>query len=258
MIELDGVSKMYAGGVTALESVDLQIGQGEMVMVVGPSGSGKSTLLFTVGAMLRPTTGAVKLGDTNVYRLSGGKRAALRRQRLGFMFQTFNLVPYLDCLDNVALPATLDGRPRAASIERARAMLARLGMSQRLHHRPEELSVGERQRVALCRSLVNDPDVLLADEPTGNLDGALTAEVIDLLREANRRGQTIVMATHDTHVAELGTRVIGLDNGQVVFDRAPRAKRRRKEKGKRGKRTAGARRRADLPGGGAEGQEPAA
>ncbi|MBI5481726.1 MAG: ABC transporter ATP-binding protein [Deltaproteobacteria bacterium] len=222
MIDVRRVSKRFAGrggrAVAALVDVDLRVQAGELVMVTGPSGSGKSTLLFTLGAMLKPTSGEVFLGDTSLYRVSPGRRAELRRTRLAFVFQTFNLIPYLTCLANVALAASLAGRARAASLDRARTLLGRLGLGARLHHRPAELSVGERQRAALCRSLVNDPEVLLADEPTGNLDEPMTDEVMRLLADLRDGGLTIVMATHNLRVARLGTRVVALREGRVADD----------------------------------------
>lgn len=222
MIQVDHASKLFPGKngspITALRDISLDIDPGEFVMIVGPSGSGKSTLLFTVGGMQHPSEGKVLFAGTDVYSLSSTKRAALRRTRIGFVFQTFNLVPYLNCLDNVVVPAVLAGKPRGASLRRARELLDRLGLSQRLKHRPSELSVGERQRVALCRSLINDPDVILADEPTGNLDETMTAEVMDILRSLNKNGQTILMATHDPRLAEQGTRLVALRDASVEQD----------------------------------------
>ncbi len=226
MIKLDRTTKEFATRnghpVFALKDVDLEIHPGEFVMVVGPSGSGKSTLLFTVGGMQHPSEGSVFLGDTDIYGLSPAQRARLRRTRIGFVFQTFNLIPYLDCLDNVVVPAVLDGVPRHTAIDRAHDLLERLGLGLRLKHRPAELSVGERQRVALCRSLINEPEVILADEPTGNLDSVMTDEAMQILRDLNANGQTIIMATHDLNLAEKGTRVIALRDGLVEEDRPSR------------------------------------
>ena len=226
MIKLDHATKAFAAKnghpVVALQDVSLEIEPGEFLMVRGPSGSGKSTLLFTVGGMQRPTGGSVFFGDTDLYRLSAAKRAQLRRTHIGFVFQTFNLIPYLNCLDNVIVPAVLSGKPRGKSIEKAGKLLARFGLSDRLKHRPAELSVGERQRVALCRSLINAPQVILADEPTGNLDRGMTDEVMDVLRDLNARGQTIIMATHNLELAEKGTRVVALDTGFIEEDRPSR------------------------------------
>lgn len=219
MLELVDISKTYSGRnglpVSALRNVNIKVCEGEFVSVVGPSGSGKSTLLFVIGAMLRPTEGQVVFNSTNVYGLSAGRRASLRRSRIGFVFQTFNLIPYLTCLENVVLPAILAGETRQASVERAKKLLDRLGLSHRLSHRPAELSVGERQRVALCRSTVNRPRLLLADEPTGNLDVSMRDQVSRLLRELNAEGQTIITVTHDPSMAKAGTRVLGLREGMI-------------------------------------------
>ena len=223
MIRMDNASKVFPAKngrrVAALRQITLEIQRGEFVMVVGPSGSGKSTLLFTVGGMQHPTEGSVCFGDTNLYDLSPSRRAALRRTRIGFVFQTFNLIPYLNCIDNVAVPAVLAGRSRTAIAPRARDMLERVGLGDRLKHRPAELSVGERQRVALCRSLINEPDVILADEPTGNLYEAMADAVIAILGDLNSGGQTIIMATHNLRLAEHGTRLIALQAGYVEDDR---------------------------------------
>jgi len=224
MIALESVSKVFPArngrpAVSALDGVNLRIAAGEFVSIIGPSGSGKSTLLFTIGAMLRPTAGEVQLGETSIYELGARQRAQLRQRYIGFVFQTFNLLPYLSCRDNVALPAILAGVRRKAAQEQAHAVLGRLGLKDRLSHRPAELSVGERQRVALCRSLINRPNVLLADEPTGNLDQAMIEEVMSLLLEINAQGQTIVLVSHDQRLAECGTRVIHLRYGRIYDDR---------------------------------------
>lgn len=223
MIEFHSVTKTYPGidgdPVDALRDVDLSVRPGEFVVVVGPSGSGKSTLLAAAGGMLQPTEGRVLFDGTEVYGLSSSERAALRRRRVGFIFQTFNLIPYLNCLENTALPAFLEGKPQRTCLERARELLEGLGLGHRLNHKPAELSVGERQRAAICRSLINKPDVILADEPTGNLDTRMTDEVADILRRLNADGQTIIMATHDLRLSRKGTRVITIEEGRVRGDR---------------------------------------
>jgi putative ABC transport system ATP-binding protein len=227
MLKLQAVTKSYPGKngnpVLALRDINLQVETGEFVTIIGHSGSGKSTLLFTIGAMLNPTEGTVRLDDTNIYDLSPGGRAKLRLKRIGFMFQTFNLVPYLSCQENVALPGVLAGMSRRTCLEKAQQMLDRLGMAERLRHRPAELSVGERQRVALCRSLINGPALLLADEPTGNLDGERTEDVCQLLCDLNQQGQTIIMVTHDEQLAERGSRVLRLNAGSIEGDRQTRS-----------------------------------
>jgi putative ABC transport system ATP-binding protein len=219
MIRVENLTKTFSapgdGEVQALAGVTLWIDRGEFVAVVGPSGSGKSTLLFAMGGLATPTAGHVFLGETRVYDLDREARAALRRSDIGFVFQTFNLVPYLTCLENVALPALLAGRNRTEATAAAERVLERLGMTVRRHHRPAQLSVGERQRVGIGRALVNAPRVLLADEPTGNLDPATADQVMELLRELNRAGQTIVMVTHDLRLAEQAGRIVRLRCGAV-------------------------------------------
>ncbi len=228
MIRLELLTKTFTSrdgrDVLALDGVRLRIAAGEFVAVVGPSGSGKSSLLFAMGGLARPTSGEVILREARLYDLGSGARAALRLRDIGFVFQTFNLVPYLTCAENVALPALLAGRGRAEAFEAATAMLERLGLSTRLGHRPAELSVGERQRVGIGRALVNGPAVLLADEPTGNLDFATAEQVMALFQELNGDGQTIVMVTHDPRLAEMAGRVIRLRAGTVEEDRPAAAR----------------------------------
>lgn len=223
MIEIQDVSRTFpapgGGEVKALDGVSMRIGQGELVAVVGASGSGKSTLLFTIGGLSAPTGGRVALDGQLVYGLDQGGRAALRREAIGFVFQTFNLVPYLTTLENVMLPAILAGRGRRDAAAAAIQLLERLGLGARRHHRPAQLSVGERQRAGIARSLVNRPGVILADEPTGNLDPESAAHVMTLLRQLNEDGQTIVLVTHDADLAEQASRVVRLRAGQVVEDR---------------------------------------
>ncbi|HSM93720.1 MAG TPA: ABC transporter ATP-binding protein [Anaeromyxobacteraceae bacterium] len=230
MIQIQNVTKTFqspgGGEVQALAAVSLWIGQGEFLAVVGASGSGKSTLLFTVGGVSAPTSGSVRLGERFVYDLPPSERAALRRTDVGFVFQTFNLVPYLTTLENVMLPALLQGRSRPDAEAAAMGLLERLGIATRRAHRPSQLSVGERQRAGIARSLVNGPKVLLADEPTGNLDPVAAAQVIDLFRELNDEGQTLVMVTHDPLLAERARRVVRLEAGAVREDRPGREQRR--------------------------------
>jgi putative ABC transport system ATP-binding protein len=219
MIRVENVKKSFSAPqgteVLALSGVTAHVAPGEFVAVVGPSGSGKSTLLFAMGGLAAPTGGHVYLGATRVYDLDGEARAALRRTELGFVFQTFNLVPYLTCVENVILPAILAGRPRAKAHEDANRILDRLGLTARRHHRPAQLSVGERQRVGIGRAIVNGPRVLLADEPTGNLDPATADQTMDLLRELNADGQTIVMVTHDQRLAQQAGRILRLRAGAI-------------------------------------------
>lgn len=223
-IIVEKLTKIFEGpgggpGVTALDGVDFEVRKGELVTVVGPSGSGKSTLLFAIGGLTRPDAGSVRVGEVEVHRLDAGERAALRRTEVGFVFQTFNLIPYLTCLDNVALPALLAGRARGEATEAALAMLERLGLASRRRHYPAQLSVGERQRVGIGRSLINGPSVVLADEPTGNLDTTSARGVMDLLLEIAEDGRTVVVVTHDPRVAEMGDRVVQLRAGRIDAER---------------------------------------
>ena len=184
--------------------------------VVGPSGSGKSTLLLMLGGMLSPTSGRVLLDGESIYDLSADERAGLRTRNVGFVFQTFNLVGYLTALENVQIPMYLAGLDEAAQQERAASLLERVGLGDRLHHKPCELSVGQQQRVALARMLANDPAVILADEPTGNLDPDTSRQVIGYFEEFNQEGKTIVMVTHDPRAAERAQRTLRLTDGKIV------------------------------------------
>jgi putative ABC transport system ATP-binding protein len=219
MIRVESLAKSFpapgGGAVHALAGVSVTIDEGEFVAIVGPSGSGKSTLLFALGGLAAPSEGAVWLAGRNLYDLGQEARAALRRSEIGFVFQTFNLVPYLTCEENVVLPALLAGRPRTEAREAARAVLDRLGLDARRGHRPAQLSVGERQRVGIGRALVNGPKVLLADEPTGNLDPATADDVMALLGELNAGGQTIAMVTHDLRLAAQAGRIVRLRAGRL-------------------------------------------
>jgi putative ABC transport system ATP-binding protein len=223
MIEVHEVGRTFrapgGGVVQALDAVSLTIGQGELLSVVGASGSGKSTLLFTIGGLSAPTTGRVVIDGHSVYDLDQGQRAALRRTSVGFVFQTFNLVPYLTTLENVMLPSLLAGRSRTEAEAAAVRLIERLGLAARIRHRPAQLSVGERQRAGIARSLVNAPGVILADEPTGNLDPDSAAQVMRLFHQLHEEGQTIVIVTHDLDLAEQALRVVRLRSGVVVEDR---------------------------------------
>ncbi len=219
MLKLDAVSKTYnhhARMVTALDSATLEIEPGEYVAVVGPSGSGKSTLLLVLGGMLSPSSGKVMFDGQSLYDLTPDERARIRRTSIGFVFQTFNLVPYLSALENVQVPLFLAGRDEAEQQERAAALLQRVGLGDRLGHKPAELSVGQQQRVALARVLANDPAVILADEPTGNLDPDTSNEIVTFLDELNQEGRTIVMVTHDPRAAARAKRTLRLVDGVIV------------------------------------------
>ncbi len=220
MIEIKNVTKSYEMGgehVLALDGVNLTVEEGDFLAVTGPSGSGKSTLLFTMGGLLTPTKGAVSVRDTDIYGLHPRERAQFRRENIGFIFQTFELLPYLTALENVMLPLSIAGIDSVEQRERAREGLSRVGLAKRVGHKPSELSGGEQQRVSIARGIVNQPEILLADEPTGNLDRKTGDGIIDLLRGLNERdGQTIVIVTHDTSTAEEANRVINMIDGRVV------------------------------------------
>ncbi|MFN9461528.1 MAG: ABC transporter ATP-binding protein [Acidobacteriota bacterium] len=222
MIELTGVTKRFEGKkqVTALNTVNLRIDKGEMVSLVGPSGSGKSTLLNLIGGLDKPSTGEIALDGTVLSGLSDDALTKLRRDKIGFIFQFFNLLPTLSCLENVALPLHLRGWKKAQIAERAHELLTLVGLGKRLEHLPEELSGGERQRVAIARALSVYPPILLADEPTGNLDSATGEEILGLIRDLHERLQTTVLiVTHDRSVAESCPRQIALKDGVGVQDR---------------------------------------
>jgi putative ABC transport system ATP-binding protein len=219
MIELDSVSKIYGTGATelrALDSVDLRIEDGDMVAIMGPSGSGKSTMMNILGCLDVPTTGVYELDGIDVSRLGENDLAAVRNRRIGFVFQAFNLLPRTDALRNVELPLVYAGvRDRKA---RARAALELVGLGDRLHHMPNQLSGGQQQRVAIARALVTDPSIILADEPTGNLDSTTTADIMKLLVALNTATRTIVLITHEADVAAFTRRVVTLQDGRIAED----------------------------------------
>ncbi len=219
MIALQSVTKEFqhrSKRVTALSNVSLEIGNGDFVALIGPSGSGKSTFLHLVGGMLSPTEGKVRIGDDSLYDMTSDERSALRREKIGFVFQTFNLVPYLTALENVQVPLVLAGLPEGEQKRRAEALLDRVGLSERFDHKPRELSVGQQQRVALARMLANDPVLILADEPTGNLDPETASSIIDFLAQLNDDGRTVVLATHDTRLAGRARRSLRLLDGKLA------------------------------------------
>jgi putative ABC transport system ATP-binding protein len=216
VIELAGVTKSYPGGVTALRAVDLAVEYGEMVAIVGPSGSGKSTMLHLIGTLDRPSSGSVTIAGHDVAALSDRQLSALRARRIGFVFQHFHLAPGRNAVANVADGLLYSGVPKRERERRAEAALIRVGLGDRLTHRPHELSGGERQRVAIARAVAGDPTVLLADEPTGNLDSASGSGVVQLLRELNDAGTTVLVITHDQEIAGRLPRQVPMRDGSVV------------------------------------------
>jgi putative ABC transport system ATP-binding protein len=221
VIRLLGISKQFEGKrkVTALERLDLEVARGEMVSIVGPSGSGKSTLLNLIGGLDRPTEGEIEIDGAALSQLTDDELTRVRRDKIGFIFQFFNLLPTLSCLENVALPLHLRGWPRKKIDERTRELLNLVQLSARLDHLPDELSGGERQRVAIARALSVFPPILLADEPTGNLDTATGAEILNLIHDLHERlGSTVLVVTHDAAVAGSCPRTIGIRDGRIVSD----------------------------------------
>ncbi len=213
------LSKVYGEGETAvkaLDRVDVEVGRGQMAAIMGPSGSGKSTLLHLLGALDTPSSGEIQLGGERYDGLGDAGLTRLRRDKIGFVFQFFNLLPALSAEENVLLPALIAGRRDEATRERARMLLDRVGLGARAHHLPAELSGGEQQRTSIARALLTEPEIVLADEPTGNLDSRSSHGVLELLRELNEaEGQTLVLVTHDPAAAAVAGRVIFLRDGRV-------------------------------------------
>jgi len=219
VIEIDNLARHYEMGgvlVRALDGVDLGIGRGEYVSIVGPSGSGKTTLFNLIGGLDRPTTGQVYIDGVDISKLDAYELAWLRCRKIGYIFQNFNLIQVLTALENVALPTVFAGVPRDDGQEKAEKLLGSVGLGDRVNHKPTELSAGQQQRVAIARALANDPAIILADEPTGNLDLNTGMEIIELLHGLNRRkGLTLVAATHDTKMIKASDRIVWLRDGQI-------------------------------------------
>lgn len=221
MIEMKAIRKVYSTGrmeVEALRGVDLTIGRNEYVSIVGPSGSGKSTLMNLIGCLDTPSSGTYLLSGDNVAGLDRNQLAEVRNKRIGFVFQSFNLLPYATALENVALPLLFAGVPDKKRNERAKVMLEKVGLGDRMDHKPTELSGGQMQRVAIARALANEPAIILADEPTGNLDSASGHAIADLFGELHAAGQTIVMITHDNGLAKIASRSVHIRDGAIVDD----------------------------------------
>lgn len=214
------IKNYYVGTqvVRALRGIDLDIGRGEYVAIMGPSGSGKSTLMNILGALDTPTSGHYYLNGTDVSQLVDDELAAIRNRQIGFIFQTFNLLPRYNALENVTLPLIYSGVPKADREIRARNVLESVGLSDRAHHKPNELSGGQRQRVAVARALVNKPAIILADEPTGNLDSKTSVEIMRLIKEIHDQGNTIIVVTHEEDIARQSQRIIRLLDGHIESD----------------------------------------
>lgn len=223
MIRLEGIGKAYYMGdveIRALDRIDLSIQRGEFLSIMGPSGSGKSTLLNILGVLDQPSFGTYYLEDVDITRLNDRELAQIRNRHFGFIFQSYNLFPELTALENVMVPLMYAGKSKRERLERAENLLADVGMGHRLRHLPTQLSGGEQQRVAIARALANNPTLILADEPTGNLATDQGAEVMGILQRLNEQGTTIVIVTHDPNISAYGKRLVTLRDGSIVEDQA--------------------------------------
>ncbi|MCB1049665.1 MAG: ABC transporter ATP-binding protein [Acidobacteria bacterium] len=223
MIRLTDVSRVYTVGgqeLRALDHINLTIQTGEYVSIMGPSGSGKSTLLNMLGCLDRPSSGTYELDGQQVGNLSESELAKVRRYRIGFVFQSFHLIKRLPALENIALPLILDGVPHDQARDRARAALDSVGLLKREHHRPNQMSGGEQQRIAIARAIIMDPSHLLADEPTGNLDTKSGTGIVDLLEDLNKRGKTLIVVTHDPEMGKRAKRAVRMVDGRFASDSA--------------------------------------
>jgi len=221
MLELQNIVKSFQNGeeiVTAINNVSLTIKQNEFVAIMGSSGSGKSTLMNVLGCLDTPNSGVYKLNNKDVASLTDDELSKIRNEHIGFIFQTFHLLPKLDVVGNVSLPLRYSDVPAAEAEKRALALIDKVGLTHRKHHKPFEMSGGQRQRVAIARALINRPSVILADEPTGNLDSKTSYEIMQLLTDLHQQGQTIVMVTHEDDIAEYAQRVIHMKDGVIIND----------------------------------------
>lgn len=224
LIDLQGVSKVYRVGdqeIRALDAIDLRIDEGEFVAIIGPSGSGKSTLMHLLGCLDTPTTGSMRICGHDMSKASPNELARMRNREIGFVFQSFNLLPRLDVLANIELPLVYSGIPAAGRLERARRAAMDVGLGERLGNRPGQLSGGQCQRVAIARALVNDPRIVFGDEPTGNLDSATGARILETFENLNRTGKTVVLVTHDTAIASRTRRIIEIRDGRITRETCP-------------------------------------
>jgi putative ABC transport system ATP-binding protein len=226
IISMSDIRKVYDTGkvkVEALKGVDLQIHQGEMVAIVGPSGSGKSTLMNLIGCLDTPTSGSYELGGQPVSGVSRDELAEIRNRRVGFVFQNFNLLPHISALENVEMPMLFGGVRPAERRERSKGLLERVGLGDRIDHKPTELSGGQMQRVAIARALAMNPDIVLADEPTGNLDSSSGSDIMSIFSELWQQGSTLVIITHDPALARRASRVVEIHDGRITADRVAAA-----------------------------------
>ena len=224
LVKLSDICKYYSSGdteVRALDGVSLNISQGEFLSILGPSGSGKSTLMNILGCLDKPTQGSYELDGQNVASLTSNQLAEIRNQKVGFVFQSFNLLEYATALDNVALPLVYSGISAKERKRRASELLKQVGLGERMEHKPNQLSGGQKQRVAIARALVNDPQIILADEPTGALDSKSGTEIEALFNQLHSQGRTLIIVTHDNSLAERTKRVITIKDGKLVSDRKP-------------------------------------
>lgn len=218
-ITLEHVYKIYrleGGEVPAINGISLRINQGDFVALIGPSGSGKSTAMNLVGCLDTATRGEIFLGKYNTKNLSESDLAQVRGKKIGFIFQTFNLISSLNALENVALPMMFQAVPRSTRLSKAKTLLEQVGLANRMHHLPQQLSGGQRQRVAIARALINDPEIILADEPTGNLDTKTGVEIMNILQDLHQQGKTIILVTHNPDLTSLATKIIRLKDGKRI------------------------------------------
>lgn len=240
VLQLFGVTKTYTMGesqVHALRGITLEIGQGDMVSIMGPSGCGKSTMLQIAGCLDKPTSGSVRVGGADIMSLDDQQMAKIRNRHIGFIFQSFNLLPHENALNNVLVPIQYSGLSKKQGEATAMRALEAVGLGERLQHKPSELSGGQRQRVAIARAIVNEPAIVLADEPTGALDQNSGKEIMGILQQLNTQGRTIILVTHDANIAAYGRRVIELSDGRIISDSAIRPRMVSAQEMRRGRET---------------------